>query len=52
MTVADELQTRLLMLQHEHSNLLEVTQEEREIQCRIEMQFMVLANEASESIDQ
>ena len=52
MNVADELQTKMLMLQDENSNMLEIAQREREKQWSTEMRHTVLTNEAAESSDQ
>ena len=49
MSVADELQTKMLMLQDENSNMLEVAQREREKQWSTEVRHMILTNEAAEA---
>ena len=51
MNVASELQMKMLMLQDENSNMLEVAQREREKQWNSEVRHMILTNEAAESID-
>ena len=51
MNVADELQTKMLMLQDENSNMLEVAQREREKQWSTEVSHIILTNEAAESTD-
>ena len=49
MNVANELQTRMLMLQDENSNMLEVAQRERQKQWSSEVHQMQLADEVAET---
>ena len=49
MNVASELQTRMLMLQDENSDMLEVAQREREKQWSSEVHQMQLADEVAET---
>ena len=51
MSVADELRTKMLMLQDENSNMLGVAQREREKQWSAEVRHLILTNEAAEHID-